>query len=75
MSADGITIVAREVELGRKHVAALRALTLNAGHAPVDGMCLDELRLMGLIEPSPGGYALTADGFRQLQSAVSPITI
>jgi hypothetical protein len=69
MSADGSQIAARETELGRKHVSALRALTLNAAHAPVDGMCLDELRLMRLIEPSPGGYALTADGYRHLQNA------
>jgi hypothetical protein len=57
------------MELGRNHVATLRALSINAAHAPVDGLRLDELRLMRLIEPIPGGYALTADGHRQLQNA------
>jgi hypothetical protein len=60
--------IAREIELGRKHVAALRALTLNPAHAPVDGMCLDELRMMALIRPASGGYTLTATGREQLQA-------
>lgn len=59
---------AREIELGRKHVAALRGLILNPSHAPVDGMCLDELRMMALIQPSSGGYTLTASGREQLQA-------
>lgn len=64
-------IIAREIELGRKHVAALRALTLNPAHAPVDGMCLDELRMMALIRPTSGGYALTATGREQLQAELT----
>jgi len=61
----------REIELGRRHVAALRALTLNPAHAPVDGMCLDELRMMALIRPTNSGYALTANGQEQLQAELA----
>ncbi|WP_374651739.1 hypothetical protein [Dongia sp.] len=57
-----------EVELARKHVTALRGLLLNPGHVPMDGMCLDELRIMGLIEPGRGGYKLTAKGHRNLSA-------
>lgn len=63
--------VAREIELDRKHVAAMRALTLNPAHAPVDGMCLDELRMMALIRPVTDGYALTATGREQLQAEMA----
>ena len=56
----------RAIELSRKHVAALRGLSVNPAHAPVDGMCLDELRMMGLIRPAAGGYELTAAGEAQL---------
>jgi hypothetical protein len=63
--------IASEIELGRKHVAALRALTLNPSHSPVDGMCLDELRMMALIRPAAGGYALTATGQEQLHAELS----
>lgn len=69
MSADLTPVSVCELELGRHHVSTLRALSSNAAHTPVDGMRLDELRLMRLIEPSPGGYALTADGHRHLQNA------
>jgi hypothetical protein len=63
--------VAREIELGRKHVAALRSLTLNPAHAPVDGMCLDELRMMALIRPTSGGYELTSTGRELLQAELA----
>ncbi|MBI2254032.1 MAG: hypothetical protein HYU58_05390 [Proteobacteria bacterium] len=63
--------IAGGVELGRKHVAALRALSLNPAHTPVDGMCLDELRMMALIRPAGSGYALTAVGQEQLQAELT----
>jgi hypothetical protein len=69
MSADGTQVSMCEVELSRNQIATLRALSVNAAHAPIDGMRLDELRLMRLIEFVPGGYALTEDGYRQLQNA------
>jgi hypothetical protein len=67
MDIDG-SETAREIELSRKHIAALRGLILNPSHAPIDGMCLDELRMMALIRPASGGYALTAAGHEQLQA-------
>ncbi|MDY0870350.1 hypothetical protein [Dongia rigui] len=58
----------REIDLSRKHIAVLRGLILNPAHAPIDGMCLDELRMMALIQPVGGGYALTAAGHEKLQA-------
>ena len=64
---------APEIALGRKHIAVLRGLMLNPAHAPVDGMCLDELRMMALIRPTSGGYALTAAGQEQLQAELTAV--
>jgi hypothetical protein len=60
--------VTRDIALSRKHIAVLRGLTLNPGYVPIDGMCLDELRMMALIRPATGGYALTAAGHELLEA-------
>lgn len=54
------------IALTPKHVAALNALTINPAHAPLDGLCLEELHRMGLIQPKDDGYALTPIGQRSL---------
>nr|WP_298684353.1 hypothetical protein [uncultured Dongia sp.] len=60
------TTAKRDIVIQRKHVAALSALTINPAHAPVDGLCLEELRRMGLIQPVDGGYSLTREGQQTL---------
>lgn len=60
-----------DVDLGHKHVSALRGLVLNPSYMPMDGMCLDELRMMSLIRVAPNGYTLTASGQEQLQAELS----
>lgn len=62
---------ARDLDLGHKHVAALRALVLNPAYMPMDGMCLDELRMMSLIRVAPNGYTLTASGQEQLRTELN----
>ena len=50
------------MNLTRKHVLALAGLRINPQHLPLDGLCLEELHHLRLIQPVTDGYALTARG-------------
>lgn len=63
---NAINTAKREIVIQRKHVAALNALSINPAHAPVDGLCLEELHRTGLIQPDDGGYSLTPEGQQTL---------
>lgn len=63
----------RFAELDDHHIAALRSLEVNPAHAPVDGMCLDELRLLALIRSVADGNVLTTAGRDRLRTELSVI--
>ena len=54
----------------QRHVAALSGLKVYPGHLPLDGQCLEELVVMGLIRPVKDGYRLTPRGEESLDAAV-----
>lgn len=59
--------IAGGLDLTEHQVATLRGLVLDSAYSPMDGMCLDELRIMALIHPHNEGYALTPAGENYLR--------
>lgn len=58
-------------QLDRAQIATLRAIDLNPGHTPVDGLSLDRLRLLGLTIAVPEGQRLSEKGRLLLTRALA----